>query len=83
MAKSIYSNDYLLFCALLAEERLKNNLSQAQLAEKLGKPQSFVAKYENGERRIDIIEFLMIMEAFGSDPQIFLHAFLLKRQVNT
>jgi transcriptional regulator with XRE-family HTH domain len=35
------------------------------LAEALGKPQSFVAKYENGERRIDVIEFVDITSALG------------------
>jgi transcriptional regulator with XRE-family HTH domain len=38
------------------------------LAEKLGKPQSFVAKYEGGERRIDLVEFIAIARALDADP---------------
>ncbi|WP_242005608.1 helix-turn-helix domain-containing protein [Acetobacter lovaniensis] len=40
-------------------------MTQAELAAALGKPQSFVAKYENGERRIDVIEFADITSALG------------------
>ena len=35
---------------------------------RLNRPQSFVAKYETGERRIDVVEFLEIAEAVGFDP---------------
>jgi transcriptional regulator with XRE-family HTH domain len=38
------------------------------LAKKLGRPQSFIAKYEGGERRIDVIEFVAIARALGADP---------------
>ena len=41
---------------------------QQALAERLGRPQSFVAKYENGERRLDMIEFIAIARALGADP---------------
>lgn len=42
--------------------------TQAEIAKLLGKPQSFVAKYERGERRIDVIEFLEIVRALGLKP---------------
>jgi transcriptional regulator with XRE-family HTH domain len=38
------------------------------LAETLGRPQSFVAKYESGERRLDAAEFVGIARALGADP---------------
>ena len=38
------------------------------LAKKLGRPQSFIAKYEGGERRIDVVEFIAIARALGADP---------------
>jgi transcriptional regulator with XRE-family HTH domain len=41
---------------------------QQKLAEKLGRPQSFVAKYEGGERRIDLVEFIAIARALDADP---------------
>ncbi len=38
------------------------------LAKKLGRPQSFVSKFERGERRLDVIEFLEVAKALGVDP---------------
>lgn len=43
-------------------------MRQIELAQKLNKPQSFVSKFECGERRLDVIEFLTIMDALGVDP---------------
>ncbi|WP_353642536.1 helix-turn-helix transcriptional regulator [Mesorhizobium sp. WSM2239] len=48
--------------------RKANNLTQTQVAEKLGRPQSFVAKYEGGERRLDVVEFLEVTAALDADP---------------
>lgn len=53
--------------AALVEARQEAGLTQAELAGRLGKPQSYVAKYETGNRRIKIIEFLDICEAIGVD----------------
>jgi len=44
-------------------------ITQQQLADRLKKPQSFVAKYENGERRLDMAEFMTIAEELGADPE--------------
>ena len=43
-------------------------LTQVQLAKKLRRPQSFVSKYETGERRLDVVEFLEIAKALSADP---------------
>ncbi|TIP82538.1 MAG: helix-turn-helix transcriptional regulator [Mesorhizobium sp.] len=48
--------------------RKAKGLTQEQVAEKLGRPQSFVAKYEGGERRLDIIEFLDVTAVLDTDP---------------
>ena len=53
---------------LLVDLRLRRGLSQASLAARLGKPQSFVSKYETGERRLDAIEFATICRALEEDP---------------
>jgi transcriptional regulator with XRE-family HTH domain len=50
---------------LLVAARKKAGLTQEQLARHLGKSQSFIAKYEGGERRIDVIEFITIAAALG------------------
>lgn len=51
--------------ALLRELRIKAGLRQADVAKKLRAPQSFVSKYEVGERRLDIIEIRAICSLFG------------------
>jgi cyanate lyase len=43
-------------------------LTQADLATQLGEYQSFVARLESGQRRLDVVEFLEIAEVFGFDP---------------
>ncbi|BAQ16624.1 hypothetical protein [Methyloceanibacter caenitepidi] len=48
------------------------------MAERLKKPQSFVAKYEGGERRIDVLEFLVIARVLDADPVRLLRT-LMKR----
>lgn len=56
MAKSIYTREYTAVTRLLREAREAAELTQVELAEKLGQSQSFVSKYERGERRLDIIQ---------------------------
>ena len=51
--------------ALLKQLRTKANLTQADLAKKITQPQSFVSKYESGERRLDILELRTICLALG------------------
>ena len=51
----------------MIEARLTAELTQADVAKRLGKPQSFIAKYEGGERRLDVIEFLDLAKAIGFD----------------
>lgn len=68
MVKSIYTERYGSLRSVLITERKKAGLSQQALANKLGKPQSFVSKFEMGERRLDVIEFLEIIRAIGVDP---------------
>lgn len=68
MKKTIHSKQSAKLCALLSAARKKAGLTQQQLAEMLGRPQSFVAKYELGERRVDVIEFLAIAKILKADP---------------
>lgn len=56
----------------LAGLRKSKNLTQADVAQKLGRPQSFVAKYEGGERRLDVVEFVDVAQALGADPSLLL-----------
>ena len=68
MQKSLKSAEYERLIALLVAVRDKAALTQQKLAEKLEKPQSFVSKYEGGERRIDVVEFITIAQALDADP---------------
>ena len=68
MTRSIYSSEYEKFRTLLIEVREAANLTQLDLAKRLGRPQSFVSKYERGERRLDVIEFLEISKALEVHP---------------
>lgn len=54
---------------MLVEARKGCGLTQAEVAERLGKLQSFVSKYERGERRLDVVEFLEVARAIGIDPK--------------
>ena len=57
---------------MLITERKKAGLSQQVLADRLKKHQSFVSKFETGERRLDVIEFLSIADAIGIEPSRFI-----------
>ncbi|WP_172591576.1 helix-turn-helix domain-containing protein [Shewanella xiamenensis] len=66
------------------EEALRNELkamrkmagfNQSELALKLGKPQSFVSKYESGERQLKILELEQVCLACGTSAHAFLKGF--------
>jgi len=65
---SIHSPEYVRFRELLVEARNAAGLTQRALAEKLGKPRSYVSKVETGERRLDVVEYLDYVGALGVDP---------------
>ena len=52
----------------MIEAREEAGVSQEQLAERLGRPQSYVSKTELGKRRLDVIEYLTFARAVGYDP---------------
>ena len=69
MSKSIHSPEHIKLRELLIAARKKAGLTQQQVAERLGRPQSFVAKYEGGERRLDVLELIQMAQALGKSPQ--------------
>lgn len=62
---SVYSEEYQRVITALKNARKARGITQAQLAEALGKPQSFIAKVENGERRLDVVEFVHLARLVG------------------
>jgi transcriptional regulator with XRE-family HTH domain len=59
---------YEVFQKSLVEARQAQSLTQTDVAVRLGKPQSYVSKYETGERRLDVIEFLEVCHALSIKP---------------
>ena len=69
------------------EESLRNalkvmrktaGLNQSQLAQKLDKPQSFVSKYESGERKIDAVELIELIQCLDESPETFIKKYCSK-----
>jgi transcriptional regulator with XRE-family HTH domain len=67
MPRSIHSHEHVQLIKLLRELRERAGLRQIDLAERLNRPQSFVSKYEAGERRLDVIELRSVCAALGVD----------------
>jgi transcriptional regulator with XRE-family HTH domain len=72
MAKSLHTPEYEYFRTLLVAAREKAGLTQVEVSTRMGRPQSFVAKYEGGERRLDVVEFVEVCASLGVDPHTVL-----------
>jgi len=57
---------------ILISRRAAAGLTQEDVARRLRRPQSFVSKYETGERRLDVVEFMDVAEAIGFDAPTLL-----------
>ncbi|KAA0682270.1 helix-turn-helix transcriptional regulator [Roseomonas genomospecies 6] len=78
MRPSIYNERQRRLRELLREARQEKGLKQVQVAEALGLPQSTISKYESGERRLDVIEFIDLCEVLGVDPRHIVGRLLTK-----
>lgn len=76
MSKILFSEEHTRLCSILRRERNNAKLSQRSLAKRLEKPQSFVAKYERGGSRIDVLEFVEITKAIGYDYRLVIDEIL-------
>lgn len=74
MKPSRYSTAYQRFLELLREARQQTGLTQVELAQLLGLPQSYVSKCESGERRLDLLEARAWILALGGCPAAFMEA---------
>lgn len=77
MPRSTRSPRHLKLIAFLVEARGTAGLTQEAVAKALNRPQSFVAKYEGGERRLDVIELIEVCEVLGINPTQAVEALLL------
>ncbi len=69
MSRTLRSSRHEALRGFLLEKRKKAGLTQAQVAKKLRRYQSFVATVEGGQRKIDVVELMAFAEAIGFDPR--------------
>jgi len=72
LLRSLHTLEYKRYIAVLIQARKKAGLTQQAVAALLGKPQSFVSKYERSERRLDVPEFIALARAIGVAPRTLL-----------
>ena len=72
MSGNLQADRYLDFIAALRSFRVQIGVTQVALAERLGRPQSFVSKTERLERRLDIVEFIDWAAALDQEPEVLL-----------
>jgi transcriptional regulator with XRE-family HTH domain len=65
--KAVRTPKYIQLRQLLVDARKNAGLSQDALADRLKRPQSYVSKFERGERRLDVVEFFEVMDALNVD----------------
>lgn len=68
MSKTLRSARHDALIAVIVERRKRAGLTQADVAKRLKQYQSYVARVESGQRRIDVIEFIDLSEAIGFNP---------------
>jgi transcriptional regulator with XRE-family HTH domain len=73
LVKTLGTNQHKALVAALIAAREAAGMTQTQLADALGEYQSFVARFESGERRIDVIEFIRLSRVMGFNAGEILH----------
>lgn len=76
MGRSVHTPAYRALLETLIAAREEAGLTQVELAARLGTTQSFISKCERGERRLDVVEFVQLVEAMGEEPAKVFSAFL-------
>lgn len=67
MAKTLGTERHKALISMLIEKREAAGLTQAELADALGEYQSFVARLESGQRRVDVVEFIELSHILRFD----------------
>jgi len=71
MGKSLYSKEYEFVLEQLKAARIEAGFTQKDVADKLGKPQSYISKCESGERRVDIVEMNKLAKLYNKPLSFF------------
>ena len=74
--KTIYQDRYVSLIHAIKQIRKDNQLTQTDVAHQLGKLQSYVAKVENFERHLDVLEFVDLCRVVGADPAMLINQYL-------
>lgn len=69
MTRSLRTPGHQALMQVLVETRKSKGVTQQELADRLQRPQSYVAKIETGERRLDVVEFVEWFQALKADPK--------------
>ncbi len=77
MEKSLYTERHKKLIKLLIEARENAGLTQAEFAERLGEYQSFVARLESGQRRVDIVELIRFSEVLGFEANSIINELII------
>ena len=80
MVNPMHRAAYADFLRMLVAARQDSGMTQTEVALQLGKPQSYVSKFERGERRLDLTEFLDVASVMGIDAAVFVTEFLRARK---
>ncbi len=78
MPKSLHSDANEVLSAALASARMSANVSQVELAARLGVKQQFISKLETGRRGLAFLEFVAIARAIGVDPKVLFSTVIRK-----
>ncbi len=70
MTRSINTDEMLALQGWLKNQRKSQNLTMQNLADRMARPNSFIAKVEQGERRLDVVEYIWYCIALNIDPRV-------------
>lgn len=67
MRSEIYSIEHQKLRAVMKRERLAARLRQSDLADQTGRSQAYISKFENGDLRLDVVDFVLFCRCIGCD----------------
>ena len=80
MSKSIHTDEMLVLRTWLKTKRNDHALTMRALGDRMGKPHSFIQNVENGDRRLDVVEYVWYCRALNIEPQ---EGLMLVEQANS
>ena len=68
MPKTIFGGDHQHLVEVLTDARKAAGLTQVDLSQRIGRDQTFISLIERGQRRVDVVEFIRLANAMGTEP---------------